>query len=247
MGEVQQRRLSSDGRAIIAAAHALAARRHHEQVEDEHLLLALLRHKAGNVPTMLIHLQPQALALADTLEREIGVPDLAFDAPPVSRKISARTTRTLERAITQAEQLGDTAVAGEHLLLALGADPLTHVARLLEEYQISQDRLASEMVELRHPLPDDTAGGQTDDLSHDDPRDTITERLNVVSGALAEIRSLIASAPDIDAGVRLAQAQRQIATLERQNLYLQELLLINQDRLNYLRTLLDNERRSIQP
>jgi ATP-dependent Clp protease ATP-binding subunit ClpB len=127
-----------------------ALRRHHQQLDDLHLLAALLRQegglaapllqKAGATPAMLERQAEEALSRIPAVTGD-GAGSVALGAGP-------RLQRVLLDAEEQAKGLKDEYVSVEHLLLALmkvGGD----AARVLRNAGVGPDALLAAMKEVR--------------------------------------------------------------------------------------------------
>src|SRR2546422_194132 len=111
-------RFTVKAQEALAAAQGLAEKHSHQQVEPEHLLLALLQQKEGVVAPVLQKIGVQVPALearaADAVERLTRVSgDIA------QTWVSGALKKVMNRAIEEAEGLKDDYASGEHLLLAL--------------------------------------------------------------------------------------------------------------------------------
>jgi ATP-dependent Clp protease ATP-binding subunit ClpB len=106
----------------IEAAQASAQSRNHQQVDAEHVLLALLEQQDGVVPPMLqkVGADPRALAaqVAAELDRMPRVHGVALD----QLYITPRLRRIFDEALRQAQQLKDDYVSTEHLLAPMVDD-----------------------------------------------------------------------------------------------------------------------------
>ena len=106
--------------AAIVAAQQLAQTSKHQQLETEHLLTALLQQ--DGLATRIL-----SKAGVDTNNFESAVkahlnrlPSLK--APPESVFLGRALNATLDRSAQERDSFGDSFIAVEHLLLALGSD-----------------------------------------------------------------------------------------------------------------------------
>ena len=106
--------------AAILSAQNLAQKRRHQQLETEHLLLALLEQdglanrileKAGVSPT----------TLQDSVESHLSQQP-SLQTPPESVYLGSGLNGLLDRAETLKQAYGDSYISIEHLLLALAED-----------------------------------------------------------------------------------------------------------------------------
>ncbi len=109
-------RLTVKSTEALNDALALARRNGNPLVYDLHLLHALLGQDEGIVVPILQKLAVGVPKLRETVEREIGrYPKQSEAQPSLSREMNA----VVDRAETEARELGDDFVSTEHLLLAL--------------------------------------------------------------------------------------------------------------------------------
>jgi ATP-dependent Clp protease ATP-binding subunit ClpB len=143
-------RLTERSQQAVHAAHALAARLRHQQIDNEHLLTALLEQPGGLVPDLLIRagLSPEnvhrrLLAELDKRPKVTG-PGGAAGAIYVTQRLEA----VLAAAEQEARKLRDEYVSVEHLLLALwsGNGP---AAQALKDAGLTQDKLVHALREIR--------------------------------------------------------------------------------------------------
>ena len=113
-------KLTIKSQEALAAAQDLARRRGHQQVDANHLLLALLEQQDGLAPRILNRLEVDAGALRTRiqgdLERRPKVSTGGGEAGKIY--ITADLEQLLARAEDEAKTFGDDYVSVEHLLLA---------------------------------------------------------------------------------------------------------------------------------
>jgi ATP-dependent Clp protease ATP-binding subunit ClpB len=134
----------------LAAAQRLAARFSNQQVDVEHLLLALLDQEQGLAPASLGKGDVSVEALKVRVQREIeklprvttpsGGPDQVY--------VTGRLNRLLAQAEDEAKRLKDDYVSVEHLLLAMTDDGGT-TGRILKEFGVTREKLMQALQEVR--------------------------------------------------------------------------------------------------
>ena len=159
-------RFTAEARGAVVRALDEARRMGAEQVEPEHLLLAL----ACGVPAAgraVDAVRPGAAARAlaeagldaDTIEQAmeqdlvaalatVGVPASVVESAPMHPRadrpaFSVPAKRALEQALRQAVQRGERKMGGEHVLLGLLEPPAVSVWRVLARLDIAPERLAA--------------------------------------------------------------------------------------------------------
>ncbi|MCC7156757.1 MAG: type VI secretion system ATPase TssH, partial [Bryobacterales bacterium] len=117
-------RFTEKSQEAIRAAQSLAARLSHQQIEPEHLTVALLEQENGLVPNLLLKagvvLEPLHKRLLEALERQPKVQVSQGGGDQIY--ISGRLERVLANAEQEARKRKDDFVSVEHILLALLAD-----------------------------------------------------------------------------------------------------------------------------
>jgi ATP-dependent Clp protease ATP-binding subunit ClpB len=134
----------------LAAAQRLASRFSNQQVDVEHVLLALLDQQQGLAPAILdkasVPVEPLKLRVQRELEKlpKVSSPTGATDQVYVT----GRLNRLLGEAEDEAKRLKDDYVSVEHLLLAMTNDTGAS-GRILKEFGVSREKLMQAMQEVR--------------------------------------------------------------------------------------------------
>jgi ATP-dependent Clp protease ATP-binding subunit ClpA len=141
-------RFSRDARRAVVRAQEAAMRMGAEQVEPEHLLLALAEGSNAAARAMAeAGLDPDAIAqtieadLAAMLE-VVGVPPSVLDAAPARPRadrprLSMHAKTVLEHALREGIR------SGEHVLLGALRPPGPTLARVLARHDVEPERLAA--------------------------------------------------------------------------------------------------------
>jgi len=134
-------------REAIQEATSIAQRDDHAQVENDHLLYALLTQEGGVIPPLVerIGVSPDSLIaeLEENLKRK---PRVSGDSAQLY--ISPVTGKVLARAEQEAAKLKDEYVSTEHILLAL-CESDGPVAELLRKSGINRNAILSALKEIR--------------------------------------------------------------------------------------------------
>jgi ATP-dependent Clp protease ATP-binding subunit ClpB len=133
-------------------AQTLAVRNSHQQIDVEHLLLALLEQENGLVPSILLkaELKPDVIhrRVAQEVDRLPKVTGSGATASMDQVYVTSRLQQMLVKAQDQAKRLKDEYLSAEHVLLALIEDTGT-AGRILKESGLTQDRLGKALQEVR--------------------------------------------------------------------------------------------------
>ncbi len=112
-------RLTEKSQQAVAQAQSLATRYGHQQIDVEHVLLAMLRQEEGLVSKILSRLEAPTEELALRLESTLDKLPSVQGAGAGETYLSPRLNKVLEEAVQEAEKLKDQYVSVEHLLLAM--------------------------------------------------------------------------------------------------------------------------------
>ncbi|MBI4706522.1 MAG: ATP-dependent chaperone ClpB [Candidatus Omnitrophica bacterium] len=119
-----------------------------QQVEPEHLALAMLRQKDGIIPELVESLGISAYSLIRKLEEELKTkPEVHGHASEAY--ISARLNQVLKEAFNEAQKLKDEYVSVEHIFLAMAEEKDSFLAKELKAQGISKDKILSALGNLR--------------------------------------------------------------------------------------------------
>jgi ATP-dependent Clp protease ATP-binding subunit ClpB len=134
----------------LAGAQRLATRLNHQQIDVEHVLLAMLDQEGGLASAVLSKAEISVDALKLRLHRELErLPRVSGPGGGADQMhISSRLNRLLTQADDEAKALKDDYISIEHVLLAATEDTGT-AGRILKEFGITRDRLMRSLQEVR--------------------------------------------------------------------------------------------------
>jgi ATP-dependent Clp protease ATP-binding subunit ClpB len=136
----------------VRAAQTLAAKYSHQQIDVEHLLLALLEEEGGLAPAILEKAGVAPSTVRDKLEQELArLPKVSGPAAgPEQVYITARLNRLLAQAEDEAKQLKDEYISVEHVLLTIVEEGRRGAAgRILLDLGLTRDRLMQALQAIR--------------------------------------------------------------------------------------------------
>ena len=145
-------RLTQKSQEALQSAQTKALRYGHQEVDAEHLLLALLEQPEGLVPRLLSRMDAPTEALKGEVERELSRRPKVSGSGVEAGKIylTQRLQQILIRAEDEAKRLKDEYVSVEHLLLAMieegSASP---IGRLLAQFNITRDAFLGVLTAVR--------------------------------------------------------------------------------------------------
>ncbi len=134
----------------VAAAQELALRRHHQQIDSEHLLLALIEQPEGLVPRLLEKIGIATGAVENAATQLLAkIPAVTGAGSGGQLYMSPRLGQVFVKAKDEAEQFKDEYVSVEHLLLALVSTDNDPMATLFDSFGITREKLLSVLTEVR--------------------------------------------------------------------------------------------------
>lgn len=145
-------RLTQRSQEALSEAQKEALRRGHQEVDNEHLLVALLRQENGLIPRILTKMDISAEALKDATERELErrTSVRGPGVEPGEIYISGRLSKILMTAEESAKRLKDEYVSVEHLFASLiDEGEATTAGRLLSEFGITRDGFLKALQDVR--------------------------------------------------------------------------------------------------
>src|SRR5580658_1114784 len=134
----------------IRAAQSLAVQNGNQQLDVEHLLLALLEQDGGLAPSIVSKADIRTDALRTRLQQEIDrFPKVSGPTTgPDQVYVTPRITKLLTNAENEAKRLKDEYTSVEHVLLA-ATDDAGATGKLFREFGISRERLMRALQEVR--------------------------------------------------------------------------------------------------
>ena len=130
----------------VEAAQELARARGHQQVEPEHLFLALLQQEGSVIRSLLQRLEADPALVERQVADELrGKPQVAG----ASMYLAPAVQEILRKAEKEAQRMHDEFVSTEHLLLALLDEKAGFPAQLLKERGITRDKVYQALQSVR--------------------------------------------------------------------------------------------------
>ncbi len=141
-------RLTVKSQEALADAQKVAESARNQQIDVEHLALALVRQRDGLTAALLSKMGADAATIARELEQEIKrIPQVSGPGAGQA-SISSRLNELFNTAEAEAERLKDEYISTEHLLLAL-MDIGGPAAGVLIRQGVSKDRIYSALTAIR--------------------------------------------------------------------------------------------------
>jgi ATP-dependent Clp protease ATP-binding subunit ClpC len=138
--------LSATGQEVVRMAHLCAIRLNHRQVCTEHLLLGLLEMEDPVVMALLTSMDVIPKKLRKNIEFVIGRGRTA----PQETELSPLALTVLREAWREAKLLRADAVRPEHLLLGLLCERQGLASGVLENFQVTYERVREHIIQVAH-------------------------------------------------------------------------------------------------
>ena len=150
-------------RAQDAASRAaeIIQRYGHNQIDSEHILLALIEQPDGMVSQIMTALNVDPAVIADRLDQILRNTPKASIYGGTSGQIflTPRVKMAVDLAKVEANRFGDEYISTEHLFLAIISERNTQLARILEEFNLTRPNVLEVITELRGGKKTGTAKG----------------------------------------------------------------------------------------
>ncbi len=144
-------KFSERAQDVAARAAEIIQRYGHNQIDTEHILLALIEQPEGTVSQLIEMSGADPTAIADRLDVILRTTPKAniFGGPSGQVFLTPRVKMVVDLAKTEANRLGDEYISTEHLFLAVLSEKNTQLARLLEEFNLTRQGVYEGVLELR--------------------------------------------------------------------------------------------------
>ncbi len=132
-------------------AYEILQRYGHNQVDTEHLLLALLEQPEGVIPQLLEKMGVDLSVMQARLDSILQASPRAavYGGGTGQVFITPRMKRVLDQANREASRLRDEYISTEHIFLAIASERNTPAARILSDAGVTKDRIYEAIKELR--------------------------------------------------------------------------------------------------
>jgi ATP-dependent Clp protease ATP-binding subunit ClpC len=123
----------------------------HNQIDTEHILLALIEQPQGVIPQILENLKVDSAALTERLDYILRTSPKAniFGGGAGQIFITPRVKRIIDLANEEANRLKDEYISTEHIFLAILSERSTPAARLLEGAGVTRERVYDSIQQIR--------------------------------------------------------------------------------------------------
>jgi ATP-dependent Clp protease ATP-binding subunit ClpB len=146
---MQTDRFTIKSQEALQEAQRIAREHSHQEVDGEHLLLAMIGQTDSLIPDLLEKIGVPGAKLKPDLERELGRRHKVEGVSSTDLFLSPSLKKALDAAQTEAGKLKDDYISTEHLLLGLldQADP--SLKKILQAHGLKRDAVLRALADLR--------------------------------------------------------------------------------------------------
>ncbi|MCC7446167.1 MAG: AAA family ATPase [Anaerolineae bacterium] len=144
-------RFTERAQDAAARAYEILQRYGHNQVDTEHLLLALLEQPEGVIPQILEKMNVDQEAMRYKLDEVLKASPKAsiYGGGTGQVFMTPRVKRVIDLAQEEANRLKDEYISTEHIFLAILSESRTAIARLMKEAGVTKDRVMEIIKDFR--------------------------------------------------------------------------------------------------
>jgi ATP-dependent Clp protease ATP-binding subunit ClpB len=142
-------KLTIKAQEALQASQGIAEQHSHQQIEPEHLLLALIQQKEGVVIPILKNLGVDPGLLSAELEKAIGKIPQVYGGAVSQPYISPRLKNIIDQSFKEAERLKDEYVSTEHLLISIADEKKGEAGKILSSLGVTKDSIYKVLVNIR--------------------------------------------------------------------------------------------------
>jgi ATP-dependent Clp protease ATP-binding subunit ClpB len=146
---MQMDRLTIKSQEALQEAQRIAHGYSHQEIDGEHLLLAMLGQAESLIPDLLQKLGVSSAKLKTDLESELGRRHKVQGITTSDVYVGNSLKKTLDAAQSEAEKLKDSYVSTEHLLLGLLDAGGTSLKKIFQTHGLKRDSVLKALAELR--------------------------------------------------------------------------------------------------
>ncbi|HKS37217.1 MAG TPA: ATP-dependent chaperone ClpB [Verrucomicrobiae bacterium] len=146
---MQLDKLTIKAQAALREAQQIAHRYSHQEMDGEHLLLALMEQPESLIPELLQKLGVNSTRLKADVEKELERRHQVKGASSTDVFLSPALKKSLDAASAEAGRLKDEYISTEHLLLGLMAESGSNLKKLLQANGLNHDDVLKALAGLR--------------------------------------------------------------------------------------------------
>lgn len=141
-------RYTQKAKEALQGAQSISARYNHQQMDSEHLFLALLGQEEGLIPRILQRMMVPIESMGGEVEKALSsIPSVS--GADGQAYITQRLNRLLESAEKEAKRLKDEYVSVEHFFIVMADDSKGSIGKILSGYGVTKDKIMQVLLEIR--------------------------------------------------------------------------------------------------
>jgi len=133
----------------IQESQDIAEQYDHQQIEPEHLLMALVLQQEGIVVPLLQKLGVDPAVVLKRLEEVLQKIPKVYGAGGGQPSISPRSKKVLDHSFKEAERLKDEYVSTEHIFISIADEKGGEASKILSSLGVTKDRIYTVLVNIR--------------------------------------------------------------------------------------------------
>src|SRR5213075_74953 len=142
-------KLTVKSQEALQEAHRIAQGFSHQEVDGEHLLLAMIGQTDSLIPDLLEKIGVPAAKLKPDLERELARRHKVQGISSTDLFLSSNMKKVLDAAQAEAEKLKDDYISREHLLLGLLDEGGSSLKKIFQTHGLKRDTILKALADLR--------------------------------------------------------------------------------------------------
>ncbi|PWU18693.1 MAG: ATP-dependent chaperone ClpB [Verrucomicrobia bacterium] len=146
---MQLDRLTIKSQEALQEAQRIAHNYSHQEVDGEHLLLAMISQPESLIPDLLEKLGAPPAKFKPDLERELARRHKVQGTTSADVFLSAQLKKSLDAAQAEAQKLKDEYISTEHLLLGLINEASPSLKKIFQAHGLKRDLVLRAMADLR--------------------------------------------------------------------------------------------------
>lgn len=134
---------------VVQESQSIAEKHEHQQIEPEHLLMALISQQEGIVIPLLQKLGVDPAVVLKRVEEALQKIPKVYGGGGGQLYISPRSKKVLDQSFKEAERLKDEYVSTEHIFIAITDEKGGEASRILSSLGVTKDTLYNVLVSIR--------------------------------------------------------------------------------------------------
>ncbi len=134
---------------VIQESQNITEKYDHQQIEPEHILMALILQQEGTVPAILQKLGVDIPVILKQVEEALNKIPKVYGTGGGQPYISPRSKKVLDQAFKEAERLKDEYVSTEHIFISIADEKGGEASKILSSLGVTRDDLYNVLLSIR--------------------------------------------------------------------------------------------------